>query len=162
MKNKKSLSNQAGLLVMAAVFALIGLAALVAVGVSAYRSWRLLDQGVITPGWVEEISCVRQKHSSCSASIGYRDARGEINSFSVDTSGASPDFRAGTAVEVIYLPNQPWRETDPRIYRFSSFWLFPVAGTVFGLPFLAGGGFLGYSVLMPVWLGRKKKVRKGR
>ena len=139
---------------MASVFALIGIAVLVAVSVSVYRSWRLLDQGVITSGWVEKISCGSQKSSSCSASIGYRDARGDTDSFRVDDSRASPDFREGSAVDVIYLPNLPWRETDPRIYRFSSLWLFPVAGTVFGLPFLAGGVFLGYTVLMP---RRKKK-----
>ena len=162
MKNKKSLSNRAGLLVMASVFALIGIAVLVAVSVSVYRSWRLLDQGVITSGWVEKISCGSQKSSSCSASIGYRDAQGGTDSFRVDDSRASPDFREGSAVDVIYLPNQPWRETDPRIYRFSSLWLFPVAGTVFGLPFLAGGVFLAYTVLMPIWLRRKKKMGKGR
>lgn len=123
----------------------VGLAALAAGVVWGARRYSLYKSGVRTNGVVVEVSAhqsttTREGRTVDSTSyypvVEFTPADGKTRRFTGSTGSGSPSYSAGQSVAVIYDPADP---AKAQLADFEQFWLGPLAVSLFGLFFLAGG-----------------------
>lgn len=124
----------------------VGLGALVGGLLWGHKRYQLHKNGVPVKGTVVELT---ETHSterddngrtrnttSIYPVVEFTPADGRVRRFRGSTGSSSPDYAVGQSVNVIYHREDP---DQAQLADFSQFWLGPIAISVFGLFFLAGG-----------------------
>lgn len=133
------------------LFGGVGLTALIIGGLWGYQRWKLFRIGEVGDGQVVEC-CLSNGTSQTNTEtrsgrlqyypvIEFVTERGVRRRFRGATGANVPEFEIGTHLPVRYDPGNP---AAAQIATFSQFWLGPLALSIFGFLFLAGGigGFL--------------------
>jgi Protein of unknown function (DUF3592) len=129
------------LLLLPALFGLVGLALLVPAIWIGYQSWGFLHAAKSTPGIVTALDWRSDSDSSGARPVVSYELRGEPYQITGAASSNPPAYAVGDQVQVLYPPDQP---RAARIYSWFDFWFLPALLGGVGLVFALVGSGVGY------------------
>jgi len=117
---------------------------------------KLTTDGIVTTGVVARFHCSKGEQPSCAAVIEFVDRNGHPQTFEEPNEDATPRFRDGTRVEIVYTARGDDGIEYARLNRLTSLWTRPVITGLLASVFGAAGVFLAFHALVDP---RRKRVR---
>ena len=131
------------LLLLPALFGLLGLGLLAAAGWNGYQSWAFLQAAKQAPGTVTALEWSYDADNGGARPVVRYELRGEPYQISGAVWSSPPAYAVGDTVQVLYPPGQP---RAARLYSWFEFWFVPALLGGIGLLFALVGGGIGYAL----------------
>jgi hypothetical protein len=128
------------LLILPALFGLVGLGLLVPAIWIGYQSWGFLQAAKAAPGTVTALEWNGESNSSGARPVVAYELRGEPYQVAGTAWSSPPAYAVGDQVQVLYPPDQP---RAARLYSWFEFWFVPTLLGSVGLLFALVGGGIG-------------------
>ena len=129
------------LLIVPALFTLVGLGMLAPGLWAGYRSWAFLQAAQAAPGTVIALQWSDDADSSGARPVVRYEVRGEPYEITGNIWSSPPAYAVGDAVRVLYPPGQP---KAARLEAWFDFWFLPAFLGGMGLLFALVGVGVGY------------------
>jgi hypothetical protein len=133
--------QQALLLILPALFSLVGLGLLAPALWVGYRSWAFLQVAQAVPGTVIGLEWSDSDDSSGARPRVRYEVRGEPYQITGNSWSSPPAYAIGDQVRVLYPPGQP---KAAQLESWFDFWFLPALLGGIGLLFTLVGGGVGY------------------